>query len=210
MSESIYPRSNPVAEVAALTGGLAVDEEAVVYGALLAGGLTSSPGTADALVPAFQIQSLATAVLDLRSRPCPYCLRGVTDHALDFGGSGLEVRCLVDGAARPLSIWRAGPPSVPVSGTLLAVVLWVGIPLVTLGLAGFVMPAVAGFARKNRRWKVAAGLWLAVIAAESVLVSAIPTGEQPAAVGFVALGVWIGSTAYGAVQIKPWLEPQPS
>jgi hypothetical protein len=186
-----------VSQVAARVGGLTADEHAAVYGAGYSYA-TSSTAPMHADTAAW----IATILQDFRTRGCPYCHHGLLEHTLAVSELGPAVICDADNVSRPAWQWHAGPQPVPVWRVLLAVILWIGIPLTTVGLASWLMPLIAAVTRRQRRWALGAVGWGALTL---LLIVVIERGADGPALGWLALVLWFGSALYGGLQVKPWL-----
>lgn len=186
-----------VSQVASQIGPMSPDEQAAVYGA----GYAYGTGPEQPLPP--DVPGWITAVLrDFRARPCQFCHHALLEHTLSVSEAGASVLCDADGRSRLAWDWHAGPRPRSPWLMLLAVALWVGLPLVTVGLASWLMPLVAAFMYRKRAWAVAAVAWGALTTA---LVLLLDNESLATVVGFLALILWFGSALYGGFQVKPWL-----
>lgn len=179
-------------------GGLTNDEHALAYGVLYAcdasRGLDTNceSGTT----------KLAALLVRFRWHNCAWCHAGLAEHRLDFEADGLQVRCQRGDQARPVDVWLQGPLRVPVWRWVVAVTLWVGIPLVSLGLLAWVMPTVAALVHHRRSWVVAASVWIASFIVTIVLTAILPDALLT---GFFLLAQWAAAVVYGGLQVKQWL-----
>lgn len=192
------PGDQLVSQIVATVGALTADEHAAVYGAGYSFGVsgTSAPMHRD------NAAWIATVLSDFRTRPCPFCRHGLLEHSLAITDAGPSLTCDADGSTRPAWVWHTGPVRQPAGRIVLGAALWVGLPLVSIGLAGWVMPAISGFQYRKRRWILGAAFWAAVTI---VLLVLIEKESNSSTMGFLALFQWFGSAAYGGFQVKPWL-----
>jgi hypothetical protein len=173
---------------------LGADEAAVLHGALAAADPAGGPAR-----PA----DFRWALEYFRQRDCPWCRLGLVRHGLDLGPAGLEVRCHREPVGRPLAAWYAGPPrATGARAWAWAWVLWVGIPLVSGGAFGWLMPLIAGIRLRRARWIAGAALFLPFFL---WYLAAPTTATASSAVGTVILVQFVGSVGYGACQVRPWL-----
>ncbi|MCU0298927.1 MAG: hypothetical protein MUF33_10480 [Candidatus Nanopelagicales bacterium] len=191
-----------VTQVVYQMGALSPDEQAAVYGA---GFSYDSAGSQKAL-PANTAQWISTVLLDFRTHPCPFCEYGLLEHSLSIADNGPMLVCDSDGVSRSAWVWHAGPQPLPLWRILLAVVLWIGIPLTSIGLASWLMPTIAAFKYRQRRWALGAVIWGLLTVA---LITAIELGWEGSALGMLALLLWFGGALYGGLQIKGWLSAAP-
>lgn len=198
MSEPVLdPIDSFVGSVAQSIGGISYEEELAVYGSASAFYAIAPDGT-----PAASTVPLVGDVLRwLRAGPCRWCGGGLAGHGIDLSSFGVEVRCTRLGRNLPAGQWMAGPPPVPVGRQLLALVMWVFLPVLCIGLLSWLMPTIAAVTRKRRAWGVAGALFGLLVVAGLLL---------PTAVGPLFLIVaWWGAPVWGAFQIKPWLNSYP-
>lgn len=192
-----------VAEVARHVGALQAEEVAMVYGAAVAQQNASlDPGVTPA-----EVVALSQVIGAFRTAPCRFCHLGLTDHALDLTPQGLQICCRTDQRTRPLPGWLRAPATASPGSGVAAALLWVGIPLVSLGMLSWAMPAVAAALHRRRSWAVAAAVLLALTVTTFLRmpedINAVdPVGDA------ILLGTWLAGSAYGVFQIKPWLEAQ--
>lgn len=186
-----------VSQVASHIGAMSPNEQAAVYGA----GFAFDTGTEQPLPPD-TAGWVATVLRDLRAGPCPYCHHRLLEHTLSLSEAGPSVTCDADGTSRFAWDWHSGPRPKPPWLVLLAVALWVGLPLVTVGLASWLMPLVSAVMYKRRAWAVAAAGWGVLT---TLLVVLIDNESLATVMGFLALILWFGSAVYGGFQVKPWL-----
>lgn len=186
-----------VSAVGIWLGGLSVDERVALYGAVV--GLQSTDP--DGVLPVSALHSAASVLTALRESPCRWCGLPLSEHAIDLAPQGTDVRCHRDDRLQPAAHWLAGPAQVTPAYRLAALLGWVGLPLLSIGLLAWVMPLVAGIARGRSRWAAAAGVLFAITAAGM----AIPSDLG----GMLLLTAWWGGAAYGAVQIGPWVRSKP-
>lgn len=73
---------------------------------------------------------------------------------------GVEVRCLSDQEVWPSWDWLATPSTASRGSAPWAILLWVGIPLISLGLLAWAMPAVGAGMYRRRSWAIAAVAFL--------------------------------------------------
>jgi len=184
--------------VAQALGGLTGEEHAVVYGAAAALQATSS----DDAPPPSSIQEMAGVLTALRTAPCRWCHTGLSGHSVDLMAQSAEVRCPGREIGLPTGQWLAGPVPTSALRVVLAGLGWVVVPLASVGLLSWLMPAIAGIARRRAAWGIAA----------AVLFAALVVGlSLPGDVGGLILTVnWLGAAVYGGFQIKPWLAGRPS
>lgn len=196
MSETADSGDWLVSQVGARIGALTADEHAAVYGAGF-----SYETSSDAPLPSDTIGWVAAVLQLFRTRECAYCHHGLLEHTLAINESGPSVICDRGNVSRPAWQWHAGPQPVPVWRMVLGAVLWVGIPLISIGLASWLMPLIAAVTRRRRSWALAAFGWGA---STVTLVIFIERGAEGPALGFVAITLWLGSAVYGGFQVKPW------
>ena len=192
-----------VTQVVFQLGALTPDEQAAVYGA---GYSYASSGT-QVPMPADSAAWITTVLRDFRVQPCPFCNHALLEHTLSITEAGPTLICDADGVSRPAWAWHAGPQRPPLWRIALAIILWVGIPLTTIGLAGWLMPTVAALTYRKRRWVLGAVVWGLLTVALVVL---IERGVDGPGLGMLALLVWFGSAVYGGFQVKPWLASLPA
>jgi hypothetical protein len=204
---SLQPTDHPVGGVDVLLSGveahlgaLRPEETAAIYGAAVA--QRYAPG-APGVSPA-EVMALSQALGAFRSAPCRFCHLGLIDHALDVSAEGVEVRCLSDQQVRPLPEWLATPSAASRGSAVWAVLLWVGIPLVSLGLLAWAMPAVGAGMYRRRSWAVAAVAFL-ILAVVGFVITPLDPNEVDPVADAVLLITWLAGAGYGAFQIKPWL-----
>jgi len=185
-----------VSQVVSQMGQLSADEQAAVYGAGFAYTITGTVIPMHADTAAW----VATILRDFRTGPCRFCHHDLLEHTLSVTEAGPSLICDADGTSRPAWMWHAGPRGQPGWKVLLAVMFWVGIPLVTIGIAGWVMPLIAALLYKRGPWLAGALFWGALATAVAVFIES----ESPV-LGFVVLFMWFGSAVYGGFQVKPWL-----
>jgi hypothetical protein len=194
-NEYLDPGDQLVAEVAAYLGGLGEEEQVLVYGL----GHAYNPYGAGRALPTGTAAWIGAALRDFRAAPCRYCGRGLAQHRFDLEASGPRITCISDGSKRTLWQWHGTTASPPAWRVLLGVGLWVGIPLTTLGLAGWLMPTVAAITRRDRLWATGAAIWGLLTIWELLVIE-----SESAWVGLLALVVWLGSAVYGGLQVKRW------
>lgn len=191
-----------VTQVVYRMGALSPDEHAAVYGA----GFSYSASAGQATMPPDSAAWISTILQDFRAHACPYCEHGLLEHSLSIADSGPTLVCDADGVSRSAWAWHAGPQPQPLWRVLISVVLWIGIPLTTIGLAGWLMPTIAAFMYKKRRWVLGAIIWGLLTA---LLITLIELGWEGSWLGVVTLVVWFGSALFGGLQIKAWLAVLP-
>jgi hypothetical protein len=191
------PGETLVSQVGARVGAMTGDEHAMVYGAGF-----SYATSSDAPLKPDTVGWICVVLQDFRTRACPFCEHSLLEHTIAIDESGPAIICDQDSASRPAWQWHAGPRPTPAWRVLLAVVLWIGIPLASVGLASWVMPLIAALTQRRRRWIIGAVGWAA---STVVLVVFIERGAEGPALGFLALANWFGSAVYGGFQVKPWL-----
>lgn len=181
-------------------GGLSADEHACVYGA----GLAHQYGPGIPETSPVQADAVAQAVVAFRSSPCRLCHRDITQHTLDLTPHGANVRCLSTQASTPVPVWLGLPAPTRPGNPVLAGLLWVGLPLLSAGLASWLMPAIGGGLYRRRSWIVAA-----VVLAGLIVLAVADPASSPNHAGTVATtavtAAWFGGAVYGGLQIKPWL-----
>ncbi len=168
-----YEELLPVVRTA--VGELSPDEYATYYGMASA---VADLGWGLELTP-FDARAAGEAFVAFRLRACPFCGRGLVDHALDVDRPGVMVRCRTDDSARPAGQWLAGPDKTPESPVLLWSALWVGIPVLSLGLLSWLMPVVSAVVLRTRRWVWGAVLWGVLTIVDFVVVAPrVPISEE--------------------------------
>jgi hypothetical protein len=192
-----------VAEVARHLGALQEEEAAVVYGAAVA---QQHASLEHGVTPA-EVTALSQVIGAFRIAPCRYCHLGLADHALDLSPQGLQVWCRIDQRARPLPEWLRDPATASAGSGVAAALLWVGIPLVSVGMLSWAMPAVAAALHRRRSWAAAAAVFLALTVTMFLVMpedlnAADPVGDA------ILFGTWLAGSGYGALQITPWLKAQ--
>ena len=185
-----------VQEIAGRIGDLTKDEYANLYGSLYSldaiGGLESDPRA--------QTDELAAIVESFRENLCPWCERGLSEHTLEPDPLGLQIRCDLSGEIRSVAEWVEGPVRFSWRRWLLAGIAWIGIPLVSVGLASWFMPTVAAMLIHRPRWVIPALMWVVLV------VLAIVTSDQAGWFSdLMIFTAWLGGAFYGALQVKPWL-----
>lgn len=182
-------------------GGLTPGEDAAVYGATIA--QRYAPGAPG--VSPVQVVALSQALGAFRTAPCRYCHLGLVDHTLDLTPEGLDVRCITDQSSRPLREWLGTHATTSRGSAVWAGLLWVGIPLLSIGLLSWVMPAIGAGLYRRRSWALAAVALLIL-----TVVGFVVTPEDPNEIDLLAdallFGTWLVGAGYGAFQIKPWLD----
>ena len=204
---SLQPQNHPIGGVDAVVAGverhlgaLRPDETAAIYGAAVAQRyIPGAPGVSPA-----EVMALSQAVGTFRNGPCRFCHLGLVDHALDVAPEGLEVRCLADQHVRPLRDWLATPSTASPGSVVWAVLLWVGVPLFSVGLLAWAMPAVGAGMYRRRSWAVAAVAFL-VLAVVVFATTPLDPNEVDPVYDAVLFTTWLAGAGYGALQIKPWL-----
>ena len=189
-----------VAGVERHLGALRPDEAAAIYGAAVAQQYV--PGASG--VSPSEMMALSQALGAFRSGPCRFCHLGLVDHALDVTPDGVEVRCLADQYVRTLRDWLATPSTASPGSVVWAVLLWVGIPLLSLGLLSWAMPAVGAGMYRRRSWAVAAVAFL-VLAVIVFATTPVDPNEVDPVNSTVLFTTWLTGAGYGAFQIKAWL-----
>lgn len=192
-----------VAEVARHVGALREEEAAVVYGAAVA---QQNASFEHGVTPA-EVMALSQVVGAFRTAPCRFCHLGLADHALDLSPQGLQVWCRIDQRARPLPVWLRDPATASAGSGVAATLLWVGIPLVSLGMLSWAMPAVAAGIHRRRSWAAAAAVFLALTVTMFLVMPEDFTAADPVG-DAILFGTWLAGSGYGAFQIKPWLKAQ--
>lgn len=182
-------------------GGLTPEEDAAVYGATVA--QRYAPG-APGVSPA-QVVALSQALGAFRTAPCRYCHLGLVDHTLDLTPEGLDVRCITDQSSRPLREWLGTHATTSRGSVVWAGLLWVGIPLLSVGLLGWVMPAIGAGLYRRRSWALAAVALLILTVVGFVVTPADPD-EIDLLADALLFGTWLVGAGYGAFQVKPWLD----
>lgn len=199
------PATGLAEAVAAQVGGLNADEHARLFGAAQA--IASGDPDSPVLLPQARVDELAAAIVSGRIGPCPFCQMPFSEHTLTVNPDETDIWCTESISGRPVAEWLQGPFRPSPLQAVAAVVMWVGIPAVSLGLLSWLPALIAGARRRRRAWLVAAGVWAALTVAVAV---ALPAGDTAAAAeadgsAFAAFGLWVGSMGYGAGQVKPWL-----
>ncbi|MGB8020961.1 MAG: hypothetical protein WCF04_07015 [Candidatus Nanopelagicales bacterium] len=201
----MIPDTELAGAVAARVGGLNTDEQTRLYGAAQA--VASADPYAPVLLPPTRIDEVAAAILAGRTGPCGFCHVPFSDHTLTVSPDRTDIWCPDSTSGRRVAEWLRGPFHPSPLHVLAGIVIWVGIPAVSLGLLSWLTPAVAGARRRRRAWLVAAAVLGTLTVAELILAGM--SGAAPAfadAVGpWLVFGSWIGSMVYGALQVKPWL-----
>ncbi len=191
-----------VTQVVYQMGALSADEQAAVYGA----GFSYASSATQPTLPPNSAEWISTVLQDFRLHPCLFCEYGLLEHSLSIANNGPMLVCDADGVSRSAWAWHAGPQPLPLWRILLAAVLWIGIPLTSIGLASWLMPAVAAFMYRQQRWILGALIWGLLTVA---LITTIELGWEGSALGLFALVLWFGSAIYGGFQIKGWLTAVP-
>lgn len=185
-----------VSQVVSQMGQLSADEQAAVYGAGYAYTITGTAIPMHADTAAW----VATILRDFRATACRFCEHGLLEHTLSVTEAGPSLICDSDATSRPAWVWHAGPRRQPAWQAVLAAVLWVGIPLATIGIAGWVMPLIGALKYRRGAWLAGAVMWGALATVVAVFIES----ESPV-LGFVVLLMWFGSAVFGGFQVKPWL-----
>jgi len=186
-----------VSQVASQIGTMSADEQAAVYGAGYAFGAET-----ELAFPPDSSGWIATVLGDFRASRCSFCGHGLLEHTLSLSEQGPAVTCDADAVSRLAWDWHSGPkPRSPLL-VVLGVALWIGLPLMTIGLAGWVMPLVSAIMYRKAAWAVGTAIWGGLTV---LLVVLIETEAVATLAGFLALTVWFGSALYGGFQVKPWL-----
>ncbi len=194
MTESIPdPADAVVRQVAQSIGGLSLEEQLAVYGGASSYYAIAPVGAP----PALAVPLLRDVLVALRRGPCRWCGRGLTGHGMDVTEYGVEVRCQHDVGSMAAGRWLAGPPPAPIGRSLVAFLMWVVVPLLSLGLLSWLMPLIAAIARRRRSWAIGAVVF-------GLLLTAALVGPEDLA-AIPLLIAWLGAPVWGAFQIKPWL-----
>lgn len=192
-----------LAVVRSQVGELSPDEYAIFEGMVAA---TDSLG--GGLEPTlFDARSAGEVFYAFRFRPCPFCGRPLVDHSLDLERVGVVVRCRADRSVRPVPQWLTGPAKPPGWQAPLAIALWVGIPLITLGFLGWLMPLISAVMFRTGRWVLGAVLWLLLTGAAVAAAVQVPediNADLGVWDGLLVL-FWIAAIGWGALQVRPWL-----
>ena len=85
-----------------------------------------------------------------------------------------------------------------------AVLLWVGIPLISLGLLAWAMPAVGAGVFPRRSWAVAAVAFLILAIVGFIITPLDPNEVDPVADAALLIN-WLAGAGYGAFQTTSWL-----
>ncbi len=197
----VVPLHDPeavVAGVASKVGGLTNEEYALVYGAAVARRATDPDGG----VAVATLHSAGQVLMLLRRQRCAWCGQALGEHAIDLAPEGCRVTCRRDERALSADDWIPGPRQQSSGYRVAAVLGWVGLPLLSVGLLSWVMPLAAAIARHRRSWAIAAAVLL-VLAMVGALVPNDDWG------GFLLVLAWWGGTIYGAFQVLPWLRSAP-
>lgn len=204
---SLQPTGHPIGSVEAAVAGveahlgaLRPEETAAIYGAAVA--QRYAPG-APGVSPA-EVMALSQALGAFRDAPCRFCHLGLVDHALDVTPQGVQVRCLSDQQVRPLRDWLATPSTASRGSAVMAGLLWVGIPVISLGLLSWVMPAVGAGMYRRLAWAAAAVAFLILAGVGWIMTPLDPDQAAPVADTLLDIA-WLAGAGYGAFQIKPWL-----
>lgn len=193
--------------ISALIGPLHDDEKAKVFGAVHAWS-SSDPLHREAALPLPQVQDLAGVIARGRYRMCSYCHHHWVDHDLVIEPGLTMVGCPDGSQVRSAAQWLAGPAPVAPLRVAGGVALWVFLPFISMGLLSWLPSLVGAVTRRRRQWIAASGVLGALTLALVLMLSLPDASENPsAATGFVALGLWIGSSIYGALQVKEWASP---
>ncbi len=104
-------------------------------------------------------------------------------------------------------MWLRAPETASPGSGVAAALLWVGIPLVSLGMLSWAMPAVAAAIHRRRSWAVAAAVFLALTVTMFLVMPADINAVDPVS-DAILFGTWLAGSGYGALQIKPWLVAQ--
>jgi hypothetical protein len=195
--EDLDPGDALVTQVATYLGGLDRDEQVVVYGL----GHAYIPYGSGTTLPRGTAEWIGAVLGEFRTAPCRFCHRGLEGHCLELTDEGPYIACTFDGSRRPVWTWTARPVQQPVWRLLVAVTLWVGIPLASLGLASWLMPTVAALSRRDGAWGAAAAAWGMLTLLEVLVID-----SDNVLVGLLALTVWLGSAVYGGLQVRRWTE----
>jgi hypothetical protein len=192
-----------VAEVSRHVGALEADEAALVFGTATA----QQYASLDHGVSSVEVMALSQVIGAFRTAPCRFCHLGLVDHAVDLSPQGPQVWCTIDQSARPLSAWLPTSTTASPGGGVAATLLWVGIPLVSLGMLSWAMPAVAAVLHRRMSWALAAAVFLALTVTMFLVMpedvnTVDPVGDA------ILFGTWLAGSGYGALQIKPWLVAQ--
>lgn len=202
------PVAVPVMELAAAVevriGALSIDEQVRLFGASQA---AAGGGGASGMLPGRLIEEVADAVLAGRAGPCGFCGARFADHTLTVATDEASVWCASSSLPRPVPEWLGVHAGVTRADKHLAVAMWVGIPILSLGLLGWLPALFAGLVLRRPGWLVGAAVLAALAVADLVLAG---MDDPSPAVGAVSLALWAGSTVYGAVQVRPWLAALPS
>lgn len=202
---SLIPVTGLAAAVAARVGGLSTDEQTRLYGAAQA--VASADPESPVLLPTYRIDEVAAAVVAGRAGPCGFCHVPFSEHTLTVSPDETDIWCPESTSGRPVAEWLRGPFRASPLQVLAGIVIWVGIPMVSLGLLSWLPAAVAGARRRRRSWRVAAAVLGTLTVAELILAGT--SGADPAfadAVGpWLVFGLWVGSMVYGGLQVRPWL-----
>ena len=205
------PISDLAAAVHARVGGLVGAEPTQLYGAVTAASIGTDPDTM--LIPGQRIEDLAAVLLAGRARACPFCGAPLAMHTLTVDPDEVGIWCQTAATSRPAAEWLAGPPPVP--SAMGPALMWVGIPALSMGLLSWLPALIAGLRHRRRSWLIAAATFGALTA---VVVGLVPAESASADESLTAaewlwfllvVGLWMGSTIYGARQVKPWLATQP-
>lgn len=198
--------TGPDAELSRLSqhmGGLTVDERSVAYGAFRA--RASNPWLPPG--PDGTSTQLEQILECFRLNRCPWCFNDLRAHSLDIEQDGTHVRCRADGVNRPVQEWIPGPVKTPPWRWAIAIGLWVGLPLMSIGMLSWLMPTVAAITYRRRRWVLGALVLGTLFVVTMATMS--PVESEGGVTDLLPIGIWLGGTVYGGFQVKPWLDTLP-
>lgn len=158
------------------------------------------------------VDQLADLVTTGRQRVCGYCQRSLRQHSLTLDSHQVQVFCEHEAEPRSVAQWVRGPVPIAPHTWVLAALWWTGVPLVSLGLLGWLPSALSGVVAKRRRWLAAGVLFLVVLVLSITLTTVgddsvaetLNTAETIGSIGIVFS--WLGAVGYGAFQVIPWVK----
>ncbi|MGB7979872.1 MAG: TM2 domain-containing protein [Candidatus Nanopelagicales bacterium] len=185
------------------------DEPAQLHEAVAAATLGADPDMT--LITAQRIEDLAAVLLAGRGRACLFCREPLAAHTLTISPDQMGIWCNKSGTSRPAAAWLAGPVPNSTDSVRPAGLMWIGVPGFSLGLLSWLPALVAGLRLRRRSWLIAAATFGVLTVVELVALAAepAPVDESVTAATWLAVGLWLGSMIYGALQVKPWLASQP-
>ena len=198
--QGAVPMSGLADAVQARIGSLVGAEPTQLYGAVAAATIGADPDVM--LIPMQRIEDLAAVLLAGRARACPFCREPLAVHTLTVSPDAVAIWCARSGTPRPAAAWLAGPGPIPIATVLGAVLMWVAIPALSVGLLSWLPALIAGLRQRRRTWLIAAATFGALLAVEIVVVRGEPgpVDDSMTAGSWLILGLWMSSTIYGALR----------